>query len=76
MNSLLFWSLTLLKFIQTLDHTDSSLYRNENQLAVWVILEIFERFRLKPTIDRPENWLSAICLKKLWNTTFCPRSVW
>ena len=34
-------NLTLLKFIQTLDHTDSSHYRNENRLAVWVILEIF-----------------------------------
>ena len=44
----------LLKFIQTLDHTDSSHYRKENQLAVWVILEIFERFGLKPTIDLPE----------------------
>ena len=32
----------MLKFIQTLDHTDSSHYRNENQLAVWVILEIFD----------------------------------
>ena len=30
-----------IKVIQTLDHTDSSRYRNENQLAVWVILEIF-----------------------------------
>ena len=65
----------MLKFIQTLDHTDSSHYRNENQLAVWVILEIFNRFRLKPTIDRPD-WLRAICLEKLWNTAFCPRSVW
>ena len=45
----------------TRDHTDSSHYRNENQLAVWVILEIFERFRLKPAGDRPEYWLSAIC---------------
>ena len=35
----------VLKFIQTLDHTDSSHYRNENQLAVWVILEILEWFR-------------------------------
>ena len=34
--------------------TDSSHYRNENQLVVWVILEILERFCLKPTIDRPE----------------------
>ena len=34
-------NLTLLKFIQTLDHADSSHYRNENRLAVWVILEIF-----------------------------------
>ena len=42
------------EFIQTLDHTDSSHYRNENQLAVWVILEIFDRFRLKPTNDRPD----------------------
>ena len=32
------------EFIQTLDHTDSSHYRNENQLAVWVILEIFWNF--------------------------------
>ena len=38
--------------LQTLDHTDSSHYRNENQLAIWVILEIFERFRF--TIDCPE----------------------
>ena len=53
-NSLLCCSVTLLKFIQTLDHTESSHYRNENLLAVWVILDIFERFRLKPTIDRPE----------------------
>ena len=66
----------LLKFTQTLDHTDSSHYRKENQLAVWVILEIFERFGLKPTIDRPEYWLSAISREKLWNTAFCPRSVW
>ena len=36
----------------------------------------FERFRLKPTIDRPEYWLSAVCLEKLWNTSFCPRSLW
>ena len=43
-NSLLCWSVTLLNFIQTLDHTDSSHYRNENQLAVWVILEIFWNF--------------------------------
>ena len=40
-NSLLCWSVTLLKFIQTLDQTDSSHYRNENRMAVWVILEIF-----------------------------------
>ena len=54
-------NLTLLKFIQTLDHTDSSHYRNENQLAVWVILEIFERFRLKPTIDRHEySWVQFV----------------
>ena len=33
---------------------DSSHYRNENQLAIWVILEMFEPFLLKPTIDRPE----------------------
>ena len=66
----------LLKFIQTLDHTDSSHYRNENRPAIWVILEIFERFGLKPSIDLPEYWLSAICLEKLWNTAFCPRSVW
>ena len=46
-NSLLCWSLTLLKFIQTLDHTDSSHYRNENRLAVWVILEIFWTVSLK-----------------------------
>ena len=59
-----------------LDHTDSSLYRNENQLVVWVILKIFEWFRLKHTIDRPEYWLSTICLEKLWNIAFCPRSVW
>ena len=38
----------------TPDHTDSTHYRNENQLAVWVILEILERFRLKLTIDCPE----------------------
>ena len=38
--------------MQTLDHTDSSHYRNENRLAIRVILEIFERFRF--TIDRPE----------------------
>ena len=75
-NSLLCGSVTLLKFIQKLNHTDSSHYRNENQLAVWMILEIFERFQLKPTIDRPEYWLSAICLEQLWNTAFCPRCIW
>ena len=40
-------NLTLLKFIQTLDHTDSSHYRNENRLAVSVILEIFWTVSLK-----------------------------
>ena len=30
----------------------------------------------KPRIDRPEYWLGAICFEKLWNTAFCPRSVW
>ena len=39
----------LLKFIQTLDHTDSSRTSNENRLAIWVILEILNgkiaRFR-------------------------------
>ena len=25
--------------------------------------------------DRPEHWISAICLANLWKTTFCPRSV-
>ena len=40
-NSLLCGSVTLLKFIQKLNHTDSSHYRNENQLAVWMILERF-----------------------------------
>ena len=49
------WSLTLLKFIQTLDHTDSSQYRNENWLAVWVILEIFLIVSLKA-----HDWLSWI----------------
>ena len=23
-----------------------------------------------------EYWMNAICLEKLWNTAFCPRSVW
>ena len=147
---LLCWSVTLWKFIQTLDHNGSSHYRNENRLVVWGILDwsswiltecnlswkivkypilsetetnwnykitknnynkfvimlkhnsikvhsntrpkwqlalemrwpcgwfwkFFERFRQKPTIDRPEYWLSAICFEKLWNTAFCSRSVW
>ena len=44
---LLCWSVTLLKFIQTLNHTDSLHYRNENRLAIWVILEIFGTVSLK-----------------------------
>ena len=47
-NSWLCWSVSLLKFIQTLDHTLTARTRNENRLAVWVILEIFwnlERFQ-------------------------------
>ena len=25
--------------------------------------------------DRPEYWMSAICISELWNTAFCPMSV-
>ena len=39
-NSLLRWSVTLLMFIQTLDH--SSLRKSENRLAIQVIFEISE----------------------------------
>ena len=46
-NSLLCWRVTLLKFIQTLDHADSLHYRIENRLAVWVILEMFWTVSLK-----------------------------
>ena len=54
---LLCWSVTLLKFIQTLDHTDSCT-RNENRLAVWVILEFFWTVSLKA-----HDWSSWILTK-------------
>ena len=46
--------------IKTFDHTDSSHYRNKNQLAVWVNLEIFEPFRLKPAIDHEYSWVQFV----------------
>ena len=66
------WSVTLLMFSANL-----ALVKSENRLAVLIlILQIFWTVSLKARIDRPEYWLSALCHEKLWNTAFCPRSVW
>ena len=60
-NSLFCWSVSPLKFIQTLDHTDSSHYtKNENRLAVWVILEIFWTVSLKAH-DWSIDWILKNC---------------
>ena len=37
---------------------------------------IFGTVSLKPTIDRPEYWLSAICLEKLWNAAYSVRGLY
>ena len=56
----------------------SSQYKSENRMAVWVILEIFLTVWLKAHayFHRPQYWMSTICIAKLWNTAFCPKSVW
>ena len=43
----------------TRPHTDSSHYRNENRLAVWVILEIFWTISLKA--HDWSSWILAEC---------------
>ena len=66
--SLLCWSVTLLMFTQT---------RHSLQPAARICdFEIFLAVFLKAhsCFDRPEYWMSAICISKLWNTAFCPRS--
>ena len=60
-NCLLCWSVTLLMFIQTLYHSSHCKFS--------------ARRKWEPA-GRPDYWLSAICLEKLWNTAFCPTSVW
>ena len=55
-NSWLCWSVSLLKFIP--DHTLTARTRNENRLAVWVILEIFWTVSLKA-----HDWSSWILTK-------------
>ena len=69
-NSLLCWRVTLFMVTASL-----AFVKIEYWLAVKVILEMFSTVSLKA-----HNWsswiLSAICLEKLWNTAFCPRSSW
>ena len=79
-SSLLCWSITLLTFIQTLCHSSHCKFgacqKWEPAGRVGDFGNFLNGFIKSPRLTLLKNWLSAICLKKLWNTTFCPRSVW
>ena len=66
-NSLLCWSVTVLIFIQTLQSL---------QLAGRYLGDFGNFFSAHACFDRPEYWMSAIYISKLWNSAFCQRSVW
>ena len=55
----------------------SSHYKSENRPYRWVLKFFLTVYlRAHAYFHRPEYWMSAICISKLWNTAFCPRSVW
>ena len=80
-NSLLCWSVTLLMFIQTSNSSHckfGACQKWEPAGRIGDFGNFFSTVSLKAhaCLDRPKFWINIICIAKLWNATFCPRSVW